>query len=223
MIVRAGILCIPAHGDDVIDDAIDAVSHLLRSAMSDLFVVKTSGGSSQLHWVEEMLRRWCDEEELDLIVTVGGTFPAVGPSANQIVPEATVNVVERLLPGFPEAMRAYAQEETPLAILDRGVAGIRGRSLIINLPNGASAATLFLETVVDQIAPVLACLRDEMPTPQIEDDLILDDAADEAEEGDWVEDVEPSWLEDDTEPTVTRKGLDPQEFAEYLARKQEDS
>lgn len=229
MIVRAGILCIPAHDDDTID----SVSQLLRSVLPDLFVVETGGGSSQLHWVEEMLRRWCDEEELDLIVTTGGTFPAVGPSAEQIVPEATSNVIERLLPGFSEAMRAYAQDETPLALLDRGVAGIRGRTLILNLPNGPSAATLFLEAVVEQLSPVLACLNDEMPTPQIEDDIENNLMADEDVEDEWAEDEAADWQDeasdddvvsdDDVEPTATRKGLDPQEFAEYLAKRQADS
>lgn len=218
MIVRAGILCVPAHDDD----AIDSISQLLRSAVPNLFVIENGGGSSQLHWVEEMLRRWCDEEELDLIVTIGGTLPAVGPSADQIVPEATLNVIERPLPGLPEAMRAYAQEETSLALLDRGIAGIRGRSLILNLPNGAAAAHLFLEAIVDLIPAVMDSLNDDVPSPQIEDDLELDetaaeDAGDESTLAQEHEAADPTLKQDGAK----RKGLDPAEFADYLAKRQE--
>lgn len=220
MIVRAGILCIPTHDDD----AIDSVSQLLRSVVSGLFVVETSGGASQRHLVEEMLRCWCDEEELDLIVTIGGTFPAVGPSADQIVPEATLDVVERLLPGLPEAMRAYAQEETPLALLDRGVAGIRGRSLILNLPSGPTAATLFLEAVVDLIPAVMDCLSDDAPTPQIEDELNFEpDGRMDVEQTEAAQPDEEFGGENEAaEPTSTEKGLNPAEFAAYLAKRQQE-
>lgn len=72
------------------------------------------------------------------MITIRATFPTAEPSAHEIVLETTA-IVERMLPGIPETMRACAQEETHLAMLDRSVAGIRGRSLIINLPEGAAA------------------------------------------------------------------------------------
>ena len=109
------------------------------------------------------LRRWCDEEELDLVLTVGGTMPAPGPSGRQIVPDAAAEVAERSLPGLGEAMRAYAQETTDLALIERSAAVIRGRTLILNLPDGAGPATLFLEAVTGVIAPGALTCRNALP------------------------------------------------------------
>lgn len=224
MVIRTGILCVPTHDDE----AIDRVSQLLRSALPDAFVVETSAAQSQLNWIEELLRRWCDEEELDLLVTIGGTFPAIGPSSAEIVPEATQNVIERLLPGLSEAMRAYAQDETPLALLDRGIAGIRGRSLIINLPEGAAPAYLFLDGVVDLIAPIMACLDDDALSPSMASELILEDVnelpADSTSENidrlaDEPPEENPKGNIVNSDPPQKKKGLDAAEFAEYLANR----
>lgn len=235
MAIRTGILCVPDHDDE----AIDRVSQLLRSAMPELYVIESTSAKSQLHWIEDLLCRWCDEDEIDLVVTIGGTFPAVGPSTAEIVPEATQNVVERILPGLSEAMRAYAQNETPLALLDGGIAGIRGRSVILNLPAGAAPAYLFLEAVVDLIAPLMACLDDEQPSPRLADELILEDVEVESasatnrvapergsntnrielESKPILENSERITKDQDALMSPKKKGLDPAEFAEYLARR----
>jgi len=76
------------------------------------------------------LRRMADQQKVDLIITTGGT----GFSPRDVIPEATLDVIERSIPGIPEAMRAAGMEKTPKAMLSRGVAGIRGKTLIINLP-----------------------------------------------------------------------------------------
>ena len=70
------------------------------------------------------------EQKVNLIVTTGGT----GISPTDVTPEATVSLIEKLLPGIPEALRAYAREKVPTTDLSRGVAGVTGSSLIINLP-----------------------------------------------------------------------------------------
>lgn len=75
------------------------------------------------------------EEEIDLIVTTGGT----GISPNDVTPEATKPLIERALPGFMEALRAYSREKVPTADLTRGLAGVNGKSLIINLPGSPGA------------------------------------------------------------------------------------
>jgi len=215
MAIRTGILCVPTHDDD----ASDRITQLLRATVPDLYVIENASAKNQLHWIEDLLCRWCDEDEIDLIVTIGGTFPAVGPTAAEIVPEATQNVIERLLPGLPEAMRAYAQSETPLALLDRGTAGIRGRSAILNLPTGAAPAYLFLEAVVDLIAPLMAYLDDEKPSPSMEDELILEDIEpDEQETKNFTVGNERA-IKSPVEQNGKKKGLDPTEFAEYLARR----
>jgi len=94
----------------------------------------------------EMLRL-CDQERVNLILTTGGT----GFSKRDVTPEATLAVIERQCPGIPEAMRALSLQKTPRAMLTRGMAGLRGESLIINLPGSPKAVKECLECVVDQI------------------------------------------------------------------------
>lgn len=75
------------------------------------------------------------EDKIDLIVTTGGT----GISPNDVTPEATKPLIERAIPGIMEAMRAYSRERVPTADLTRGLAGVNGNSLIINLPGSPGA------------------------------------------------------------------------------------
>lgn len=85
----------------------------------------------------------CDREHCDLIVTTGGT----GPSPRDVTPEATEAVCTKLLPGFGELMRSTSLKIVPTAILSRQTAGIRGRSLIINLPGKPSSIRECLDAV----------------------------------------------------------------------------
>jgi molybdopterin adenylyltransferase len=80
--------------------------------------------------IEATLRRCCDEQGCDLVITTGGT----GPSPRDVTPEATEAVCDKMMPGFGELMRAISLTKVPTAILSRQTAGIRGRSLIINCP-----------------------------------------------------------------------------------------
>ncbi|WP_417914771.1 MogA/MoaB family molybdenum cofactor biosynthesis protein [Candidatus Electronema sp. JM] len=91
---------------------------------------------------------WADELRLDLIVTTGGT----GVSPSDRTPEATRRVIEREIPGLGEAMRAASLQKTPQAVWSRGIAGLRGQTLIINLPGSAKAAKENLETVLPALA-----------------------------------------------------------------------
>jgi molybdopterin adenylyltransferase len=93
--------------------------------------------------IESELRRMADEAGCCLIVTTGGT----GPSARDVTPEATAAVCEKLLPGFGEQMRAVSLAFVPTAILSRQTAGIRGRTLILNLPGRPKAIRENLEAV----------------------------------------------------------------------------
>jgi molybdopterin adenylyltransferase len=98
---------------------------------------------------------WSDEAGLDLILTAGGT----GPSPRDLTPEATLAVAERLVPGIPEAMRAAGLAKTPHAMLSRGVAVIRGGTLIINLPGSLKGATESLEVILPALPHALEKLR----------------------------------------------------------------
>jgi molybdenum cofactor synthesis domain-containing protein len=93
------------------------------------------------------LRRLCDEKIANLILTTGGT----GFSKRDVTPEATLDVAERLCPGIPEAMRAMSMSKTKRAMLTRAAAGLRGESLIINLPGSPKAVRECLECVIDQL------------------------------------------------------------------------
>jgi molybdopterin adenylyltransferase len=85
--------------------------------------------------IELTLKDLCDREECCLVVTTGGT----GPATRDVTPEATEAVCDKLLPGFGELMRAVSLKVVPTAILSRQTAGVRGRTLIINLPGKPSA------------------------------------------------------------------------------------
>ncbi|MDA8442636.1 MAG: MogA/MoaB family molybdenum cofactor biosynthesis protein [Peptococcaceae bacterium] len=89
------------------------------------------------------LRIYADELNLDLVFTTGGT----GFSPRDVTPEATLAVVERLTPGIPEVMRQESLKKTPKAMLSRAVAGIRGRTLIVNLPGSPKAVAECLEAI----------------------------------------------------------------------------
>ena len=101
------------------------------------------------------LRRLCDGDLADLILTTGGT----GFSPKDVTPEATMDVVERPVPGIPEAMRWYSLQHTPRAMLSRAAAGIRGRTLIVNLPGSPKAARECLEAILPALHHGLEILR----------------------------------------------------------------
>lgn len=103
----------------------------------------------------EVLREWADRDGLDLILTTGGT----GFSPRDRTPEATASVLEREAPGISEAMRAEGRRKTPHAILSRGKSGIRGRTLIINLPGSPKAVRESLEAVLPALRHGVEVLR----------------------------------------------------------------
>lgn len=93
--------------------------------------------------IEAALKDLCDQQGCCLVVTTGGT----GPAPRDITPEATEAVCEKMMPGFGELMRSVSLQYVPTAILSRQTAGIRGQSLIINLPGKPSAIADCLEAV----------------------------------------------------------------------------
>ena len=97
----------------------------------------------ELEMIVSTLTEWADNDVADLILTTGGT----GVSPRDVTPEATLRVVERVIPGIGELMRLKSLEKTPMASLSRAVAGIRGHALIINLPGSPKGAVENLEAV----------------------------------------------------------------------------
>ena len=97
--------------------------------------------------LRDTMADWCDRGLVDLILTTGGT----GFSPRDFTPEATADVCQRMVPGIPEAMRAASMRITPRAMLTRGVAGIRGGTLIVNLPGSPKAVRENLEVILESL------------------------------------------------------------------------
>lgn len=97
--------------------------------------------------VETVLIELCDEDQCCLVITTGGT----GPATRDITPEATEAVCQKMMPGFGELMRSVSLEKVPTAILSRQTAGIRGVSLIVNLPGQPRAIRECLDAVFPAI------------------------------------------------------------------------
>jgi molybdenum cofactor synthesis domain-containing protein len=107
--------------------------------------------------IAEKLMHCADKLGCDLVLTTGGT----GFSPRDVTPEATLEVVDRLIPGIPEAMRAASLTKTPMAMISRAAAGIRGKTLIINLPGSVKAVKENLAVILPVLPHAIEILRGE--------------------------------------------------------------
>ena len=128
------------------DGAGPAVCRMLEQAGYEIAV--TAVVPDEQTEIEGALIRWADQLGAELIVTTGGT----GFAPRDVTPEATLAVCQRLTPGIPEAMRYASLRITPRAMLSRAQAGIRGSSLIVNLPGSPKAAQENLAAVLPALA-----------------------------------------------------------------------
>lgn len=122
-------------------------------------VVTRSSSTDDLEELKGVLESLCDRSDLDLVVTTGGT----GFSPRDNTPEATRAVIDREAAGLSEAMRRETAERTPLAMLSRGVCGIRNSVLIINLPGSPKGARECLEVVLPVLGHAIALMRGDKP------------------------------------------------------------
>ena len=140
-------------------ERVDTSGPMLEKLVSEhgYQVVHTAIIPDDLEKIKSELIACCDEQRAALVLTTGGT----GFSPRDVTPEATKAVIERETPGIPELMRAESMKITPRGCLSRSAAGIRGRSLIINLPGSEKAARENLLAVLDSLEHGLQMLYSE--------------------------------------------------------------
>ena len=129
----------------------DISGETIRAMVTQMPNVVISAGTiipDERELIEGILLEWSDEQQLNLILTTGGT----GLAPRDVTPEATWAVIDREAPGIAEAMRAESLKHTPFGMLSRGVAGVRRRTLIVNLPGSPKA-----------VKECLACILPVLP------------------------------------------------------------
>jgi len=120
-------------------------------------VVRYEVVSDEKDVIADRLSQWADSADVDLIVTTGGT----GLGHRDVTPEACLSVIDKEVPGLAEAMRANTLQFTPMAMLSRSVAGIRGHTLIITLPGSPKGVRECLDVVNPVLPHALELLKTE--------------------------------------------------------------
>ncbi|HUI88928.1 MAG TPA: MogA/MoaB family molybdenum cofactor biosynthesis protein [Anaerolineales bacterium] len=120
-------------------------------------LIRQSVVPDDLNIVRELLESWSDRDDVDVILTTGGT----GFAPRDVTPEATRAVIERDAPGLAEAMRAASAAKSPHSMLSRAVAGIRGRVLIVNLPGSPKGAVENFQVVIPALDHAVKLLRED--------------------------------------------------------------
>ena len=154
MKMRVGLLTISDKGSrGERDDTSGAAIRGLVGESGD--IVRYEVVPDERQQIAATLADWCDSGEIDLILTTGGT----GLAERDVTPEATLDIAHRAAPGIAEAMRAAGLEKTPMAMLSRAVAVVRGSTLIVNLPGSEKAVRENLAAILSVLPHAVQLLR----------------------------------------------------------------
>lgn len=156
--LKIGILTISDKGSQ--GQRYDKSGEVIRDSLAPLnsSVIKYEIIPDEQEVIASKLAEWADEGGVDVILTTGGT----GLSQRDVTPEATMSVIDKSVPGFAEAMRAKSFEKTPMAVLSRAIAGVRGKCLIINLPGSPKAVRECLEVALPAIPHAVEIIKGEV-------------------------------------------------------------
>ncbi|MGI9567909.1 MAG: bifunctional molybdenum cofactor biosynthesis protein MoaC/MoaB [Nitrosopumilus sp.] len=123
----------------------------------EIDVVESKIIPDDVNQIESLLKQFCDEQKIDLVLTCGGT--GVGP--RDMTPEATIKVLEKQVTGVAEMLRNYGQQRVPFSMLSRGLTGIRGNSLIVNLPGSTNAVNDAMDSLFPGILHIFKMMENE--------------------------------------------------------------
>jgi molybdopterin adenylyltransferase len=157
MTIRIGIITVSTRSAR--GERPDASGPALAEAVAqqDWQVIRTALVPDDLEKISKLLVEWSDSGEIDVILTTGGT----GFSPSDVTPEATQAVIQRATPGLAEAMRNAGLKITPHAMLSRATAGVRTRTLIVNLPGSPRGATENLAVLIPALPHAVQLLQED--------------------------------------------------------------
>jgi len=136
----------------------DESGQVIRESQLDCQVIKYEVVPDEVDVITSKLTDWADSGSVDVILTTGGT----GLGRRDVTPEATLSVVDRVVPGLAEVMRVSTFKATPFSILSRAVAGVRGKCLIVNLPGSPKAVRECLEVISPAIPHAVEIIKGEV-------------------------------------------------------------
>ena len=155
--IRVGILtisdrCSKGEREDKSGDVIRKIMSQFGTRVVDYAIIPDNKEN-----IVGKLTEWSDEGGVDLIITTGGT----GLAPRDVTPEATQDVIDRIVPGFSEAIRAKGIKKTPHAMLSREVSGVRGETLIVNLPGSPKAVRESLPVILPALPHAIEVIKGE--------------------------------------------------------------